>query len=190
MKKSLLTVSLLLFFLVGCEEKDVQLPEANNANERTEEITNLQTQVEELQSQLAEMKNSTELHYEQNKNILDQLLFADQKMEHILKYLPNVEKKFGYIEQFNRTNAQTTLRVQLVDMIHDDAMPNNYRLEDLEIANVTVSNDALMYTLEGVTPVKINDIDELNEIVNEHKRLFIFTIVNNKAVIISEQYLP
>ena len=189
MKKSLLSVSLILFFLVGCEEKDVQ-PEVNNANERTEEITNLQTQVEELQSQLAELKNSTEIHYEINKHTLDQLLLADEKVEHIIKHLPNVGRKFGYIEKFNRTNAETTLRVQLVDMIHDDTMPNNYRLEDLEIANVTVSNDALMYALEGVTPVKIDSIDELNEIVNEHKRLFIFTVVNNKAVIIFEQYLP
>ena len=69
-------------------------------------------------------------------------------------------------------------------------MPNNYRLEDLEIANVTVSIDALMYALEGVTPVKINDIDALNDIVNEHKRLFIFTIINDNAVLITEQYLP
>ena len=190
MKRLLLSVSLLLFFLVGCEEKDVQPPEANNANERTEEITNLQTQLEELQSQLAELKNSTEIHYEMNKHTLDQLLYADEKVEHIIKHLPNVVKKFGYIEQINRVGDETTLRVQLVDMIQDDTMPNNYRLEDLEIANVTVSIDALMYALEGVTPVKINDIDELNEIVNKHRRLFIFTIINDSAVLITEQYLP
>ena len=190
MKRLLLFVSLLLFFLVGCEEKDVQPPESNNANEQTEEITNLQTQVEELQSQLAELKNSTEIHYEMNKHTLDQLLYADEKVEHIIKHLPNVVKKFGYIEQINRVGDETTLRVQLVDMIQDDTMPNNYRLEDLEIANVTVSIDALMYALEGVTPVKINDIDALNDIVNEHKRLFIFTIINDNAVLITEQYLP
>ena len=188
MKKFLLSVSLLIFFLVGCEEKGVQ-PEENNANE-TEELTNLQIQIEGLRSQLDELESSIEFQYEQNNQSLNQLLFTDEKLEHIIKHLPNVERKFGYIELMTRNDTETTLRVQLVDMIHDDTMPNNYRLEDLEIANVTVSNDALMYTLEGVTPVKINDIDELNEIVNEHKRLFIFTIVNNKAVIISEQYLP
>jgi len=188
MKKFLLSVSLLIFFLVGCEEKGVQ-PEENNANE-TEELTNLQIQIEELRSQLDELKSSIEFQYEQNNQSLNQLLFTDEKLEHIIKHLPNVERKFGYIEQMNRNDTETTLHVQLVDMIHDDTMPNNYRLEDLEIANVTVSIDALMYALDGVTPVKINDIDELNDIVNEHKRLFIFTIINDKAVLITEQYLP
>ena len=87
MKRLLLSVSLLLFFLVGCEEKDVQPPEASNANEQSEEITNLQTQVEELQSQLAELKSSTEFQYEQNNHTLNQLLFADEKVEHIIKHL-------------------------------------------------------------------------------------------------------
>ena len=189
MKKSLLSVSLLLFFLVGCEEKDVQLPEANNANERTEEITNLQTQVEELQSQLAELKSSTEFQYDQNNLTLNQLLFTGEKVEHIMKHLPNVEKKFGYIEQIN-TGAETTLRVQLVDMVGDDTMPNNYRLDELAIDTLTVGNDVLMYALDSVSQVKIESIDELSEKVKEHKRLFIFTIISNKVVLITEQYLP
>ena len=188
MKKLLLSVSLLIFFLVGCEEKGVQ-PEENNAND-TEELTNLHIQIEELRSQLDELKSSIELQSEQNNQSLNQLLFTDEKLEHVIKHLPNVERKFGYIEQMNRKDTETTLRVQLVDMIHDDTMPNNYRLEDLEIANVTVSIDALMYALDGVTPVKINSIDELNEIVKQHKRLFIFTIINGEVVLITEQYLP
>ena len=68
MKKFLLSVSLLIFFLVGCEEKGVQ-PEENNANE-TEELTNLQIQIEELRSQLDELKSSIEFQYEQNNQQL------------------------------------------------------------------------------------------------------------------------
>ena len=191
MKKSLLPVSLILFLLVvGCEEKDVQLPEANKANEQTEEITNLQTQVEELQSQLAELKNSTEIHYEINKHTLDQLLFTDEKVEHIIKHLPNVERKFGYIEQISLTDPDTTLRVQLVEMIDDATMPNNYRMEYLEVDNLTVSNDVLIYALDSVNQVKIDSIDDFNEKIKEHERLFIFTIINDKAALITEQYLP
>lgn len=189
MKKTLLSVSLLLFFLVGCTEKDVQ-PVENNTSETTEEITNLQLQVEELQSQLAELKSSMEFHYEGNNHTFNHLLLADEKLEHIMKQLPNVEEKFGYIEQINRTDDKTTLRVQLVDMKSDDTMPNNYRLDYLEVDNLTVSNDALMYALDSVDSVKINSIDELNEKVQEHERLFIFTMINEKAVLISEQYLP
>ena len=85
MKKSLLSFSLLLLFLVGCEENNVQ-PEANNANERSEELTNIQTQVEELKGQLAELKSNTDLQYEQNNHTLNQLLLADEKVEHIIKH--------------------------------------------------------------------------------------------------------
>lgn len=147
MKKLLLSFSLLLLFLVGCEENNVQ-PEANNANERSEELTNIQTQVEELKGQLAELKSNTDLQYEQNNHTLNQLLLADEKMVHIIKHLPNVERKYGYIEQINRTDAETILRVQLVEMKEDATMPNNYRLEHLEVVeNLTVSNDPLMYVL-------------------------------------------
>ena len=190
MKKSLLPVSLILFLLVGCEEKDVQPPEANNASERTEEITNLQSQIEELQSQLAELKLITEFQYNQNNHTFNQLLFANEKVEHIMKHLPNVETKFGYIEQISLTDPDTTLRVQLVDMIDDATMPNNYRMEYLEVDNLTVSNDVLIYALDSVNQVKIDSIDDFNEKIKEHERLFIFTIINEKAALITEQYLP
>lgn len=188
MKKILLLVSVLLLFLVGCEEKDVQ-PEENNAIDETE-IVAMQTQIVELQNQLAELKTVTEFQYNQNNYTFNQLLLTDEQVEHIIKHLPNVERKFGYIEEIHHTEIETTLRVQLVDMKGDDSMPNNYRLDYLEIANLTVSNDPLMYALEGVEQVKVNSIEELNEKINEHMRLFIFTMIDDKAVMISEQYLP
>jgi hypothetical protein len=111
-------------------------------------------------------------------------------VEHIIKHLPNVERKFGYIEQISLTDPDTTLRVQLVEMIDDATMPNNYRMEYLEVDNLTVSNDVLIYALDSVNQVKIDSIDDFNEKIKEHERLFIFTIINDKAALITEQYLP
>lgn len=47
-----------------------------------------------------------------------------------------------------------------------------------------------MYVLDSVQHVKIDAIDDLNEKVKDHERLFIFTVIDNKAVLIYEQYLP
>lgn len=188
MKKSLLSLGLLLFFLVGCEEKGIQ-QDKSNADEKTE-IADLQKQIEELKNQLAEHKIVTEFQYNQNNHTLNQLLYTDEQVEHLIKHLPDVQRKFGYIEQINLTDPDITLRVQLVEMIEDPSLPNNYRLEFLEVDNLIVGYDALIYVLDGVDRVKIDSIDEFNIKIKEHQRLFKFTMINEHAVSISEQYLP
>lgn len=191
MKKSLVSVSLLLFLLMGCEGNDIQQV-SNNGNEITE-ITNLQTQIDELNHQLAELQSSTEVQFNQTnqyKELSNELIYTNEKMEHIIKHLPDIEGKLGYIEQINHTNSKTTLRVQLVEM-HDDAtLPNNYRMEKLNIDTITLSNDALLFVLDNMYPTKIASVDTLNEKIKEYERLFTFSVINDKAELISEMYLP
>lgn len=188
MKKSILTVSLLLFFIVGCEENGVQ-QEAHNEKESAE-LANLQIQLDELKDQITEMQISIETQNNQNKEFKDELLLANEQTQQLINHLPEIESKLGYIEQVNHTNSETTLRVQLIEIQEDSSMPNNYSKKNLAVETITLSNDCLIYVLDNMYPVKLAAINELDEKVKKYKHLFKYTLINNRAILISEVYLP
>lgn len=188
MKKWLLFVGLLLLFLVGCEENVVH--EQTNNEEESEELTNLQTQLDDLQKQIDELQQSTEYQNNQNKETNDNLILLNDQVQHFINHLPEIESKLGYIEQINSSNSEVTLRVQLVDMLEDSSMPNGYSINELDVETITLSNDFLIYVLDGVSPVVIKTIEQLDEKIKEHQRLLKFSLVNGKVILINQIYLP
>lgn len=75
MKKSILTVTLLLFFLVGCADNAVQQEKSNG--EESEKLTNPKTQLDELKNQIAELKTSPDTQFNLNEEINDELLLVN-----------------------------------------------------------------------------------------------------------------
>lgn len=74
-------------------------------------------------------------------------------------------------------------------MITDENDPNNYRLETGEYMELKLHDDIIIYVLDGVMS-HIVTLDDLNEKNEEYKRLFEFYIVEDEAILISEQYIP
>lgn len=180
-----LTVSICLVFFMGCDnpedstkENEVVLTEG--LVESNKQIVDLQLKVTELEETLSAFQKDTmdESNY-QNIQLYN--------LNKIVNALPDVENKYGYIESIS-DNGEVI--VNRVDMLSDESMPNGYLINNLE-KNETFKLDSktLYYTVEEVAPVNVS-LEDFKVQIQEYPRLMIFTIIDEKVIIVSQQYLP
>ncbi|MGM8216740.1 hypothetical protein ACLIA0_14485 [Bacillaceae bacterium W0354] len=112
------------------------------------------------------------------------------QLEHLLANIPSIGYKQGYIEAFKEDEMQTSLLIKFAVMEKDNEAPNGFVIKEKESEYVEAANNIEIFFLEGTELHNLKSIDELESKVNEHDRLFNIYLVNNKIIMLSEQYVP
>ena len=97
-----------------------------------------------------------------------------------------MEAKYGYIESISENNEVTVKRV---DMLTDVNRPNGYRIEDLNQNETFKLEENMLYFVVYEVAPEMVDFAEFKKQAVESK-LFTFTIVDGKLLVVKEQYLP
>ncbi|MDR4886037.1 hypothetical protein RGU12_00575 [Fredinandcohnia sp. QZ13] len=189
MKKTNLLFVLFLFFVAGCMNSE-NIQKVNNASILNDDkLLHLEKRINELEKMQMEFQSLSKSDSTDNNDVYDQLEIRLLQVEHIINHIPELEVKLGYIEESQSHQSKNSIRVQLIEMLDDNNSPNNYRIEKKGYIDIALSNDVLIYTLDGLNSEKVL-VEELQSKINEYHRLFTFHIVDEKAILITEKYLP
>lgn len=186
----MMIVSMLL--LVGCTKEDavpangkdeaekIDIHQIASQQKTESQFKELQEKVDELQEEVAFLKSSqAESDHHQ--------YFEIMTASHLLNFLPDIKVKLGYIEQMEESGE---IEIKLVDFVHDESAPNNYRIDDLNTTeSYSLNEEALFITLEGVTPQEVTR-EEFQEQISTHPRFMKLHLINEEIVLAAEQYLP
>jgi len=196
MKKFVLICFTVAIILNGCSEQTEQDKTVNGANkglsnELLEKIDDIEASISLIEEQLTQLQSDFDDEKENahDQMLIEELSFRTSQTEHLLKHIPTLNILNGYIEQISKTESDVILYIQQVEMITDENDPNNYRLETGGYMELNLHDDIIIYVLDGVMS-HIVTLDDLNEKNEEYKRLFEFYIVEDEAILISEQYTP
>lgn len=194
MKKWMFICLIVVIILNGCiKQNEHEKTDINTNNEQTnevlEKIDDIEDSIKLLEEQMANLQNEFEVEKDHNQIDFEHLSIHTSQNKHLLKHIPNIKILNGYIENINKTESEVILQIQKIDLIIDENEPNNYRLESGEFMEIILHDDILIYVLDGTNPYIVTH-EDLNDKNEEYKRLFEFYIVEDKAILVSEQYLP
>lgn len=181
MKKRFLIGMVGIILLAGCDNsQETATPQADSVaveglkSSVAKQVSDLQMQVDQLQQRLDAVD-------EENG---DQGL-ALYTLNHIINATSDVEVQYGYIESI----SENKVTVKRVDMITDLNRPNGYRLEELDRNETFLLDETMLYfVVYEVAPELVDFADFKKQAVSS--KLFTFTIVDGKLLVIKEQYLP
>lgn len=178
-------VVLCVVLLGGCVNSEVTTTE--NETALKENIVELDTQLADTQVMVKELEETLTAFQSDQMNSSNYQSIELNKLKQIVNALPNVENKHGYIESIS-DNGEVI--VKRIDMLSDDTMPNGYRLEDLgKNETFQLNSETLYYTVSEVFPVPVS-LEDFKAQIQEYPRLMIFTTVDNKVIVVNQQYLP
>lgn len=181
MKKRFLVGMVGIILLAGCDNsQETATPQADSVaveglkSSVAKQVSDLQMQVDQLQQRLDAVD-------EENG---DQGL-ALYTLNHIINATSDVEVQYGYIEGI----FENKVTVKRVDMITDLNRPNGYRIEELDRNETFLLDETMLYfVVYEVAPELVDFADFKKQAVSS--KLFTFTIVDGKLLVIKEQYLP
>lgn len=182
MKRKIFMSAMLATLLVGCN--DAEETSKNDADKlATEEVqSNIDQQVSDLKIKIEEMQQNMDgFNEEIGAQGLEQYV-ANQITQESAK----VEIKYGFIKSISE-NGEVT--VDRVNMLADSEAPNGYKIEELNMDEVFQLNEKMMYFVVNEVAPEIVDFHEFKE----HElveRLFTFTIIEGKLIMVKQQYLP
>ena len=168
--------------LVGCDNS--QETTKNDVDTRAVEAirASMDKQVSDLQQQLDELQQRLDAVDQENGHQGLELYTLNQ----IIRATSDVEAKYGYIESISENNEVTVKRVE---MLTDLNRPNGYRIDDLHKNETFQLDENMLYFVVYEVAAEMVDFTEFKKQAVESK-LFSFTIVDGKLLVIKEQYLP
>ena len=181
MKKRFLVGMVGIILLAGCDNsQETATPQADSVaveglkSSVAKQVSDLQMQVDQLQQRLDAVD-------EENG---DQGL-ALYTLNHIINATSDVEAKYGYIESI----SENKVTVKRVEMVTDSSRPNGYRIDELNQNEEFLLDETMLYfVVYEVAPELVDFADFKKQAVSS--KLFTFTIVDGKLLVIKEQYLP
>jgi septal ring factor EnvC (AmiA/AmiB activator) len=192
-----ISVLFILFLCVGCvntskETNNVESSEQlNNLQESVnKELAQLENEIMNKDKKIIELQQELESIRTQHKETTEEMRNTLMINDYLLKQLPNIVQKQGYInELIKNNNGEYDLTIDFAKMVEDDSAPNGFHLENdrVEKEKILAKNEIDIYTLDGAK-IKFSSFEEL--IKNEHKGLYNLFFMNNQLVLIVEQYLP
>ncbi|MER1958321.1 MAG: hypothetical protein ABS942_13155 [Solibacillus sp.] len=181
MKKSFFIGIVGAMLLVGCDNSQ----ETTTTNTDSVEVevlkSSMEKQVTELQQRLDELQLRLDAVDEENG---DQGL-ALYTLNHIINATSDVEAKYGYIESI----SENKVTVKRVEMVTDSSRPNGYRIDELNQNEEFLLDETMLYFVVHEVAPELVDYTEFKQQAVGSK-LFTFTIVDGKLLVIKEQYLP
>ena len=186
MKKILFSMFLIIIIVSGC-----------SSQEDNKKLDELQSRLDDLMEQVIDI-NERQLQFEEEFKFYDSQQSLDTnnhhtrlyQLEHLVKYLPNIELKKGYILEVIKEDNSIKLAIDFKRMISDDNQPNGYRIEEMEDELVELTEETDIYMLENHSREIYVPIEELEEKLNEYTRFINFYFVDGKVLLMTEQYLP
>ena len=181
-----------MLLLAGCTKEDDLKDHTSSGEDKNleDQILQLNHQLKESENQILELKNL----YEQNANstteYYNELNTKIYMLENILYKLPNLEVRHSYINEMKLDGTNVELEVTLANMLDDEDAPNGYSIEEKEKRNILVDNEASFFVLEGTSMTQVPSVEELQPIIDRSKRFFKLYIVNDRILMLAEQYLP
>ncbi len=182
MKKRFFMGTILAMFLVGCDNSQETVVKDADTGAVEGIKASMEKQVDDLQLQVDELKQRLDAVDEENGYQGLELYTLNQ----IIKATSDVEAKYGYIESISENNEVTVKRV---DMLTDVNRPNGYRIEDLNQNETFKLDENMLYFVVYEVAPEMVDFAEFKKQAVESK-LFTFTIVDGKLLVVKEQYLP
>ena len=182
MKKTSVFLFLVTILLFGCDNS--QETATNDAGTvAVEQIKlSMEKQVTDLQQHVDELQQRLDAVDEENGYQGLELYTLNQ----IMRATSDVEVNYGYIEGISEKNEVT---VKGVEMLTDANRPNGYRIEDLNQNETYKLDETMLYfVVYEVTPEMV-DFNEFKKQAVVSK-LFSFTRVDGKLLVVKEQYLP
>ncbi|MFY3792290.1 hypothetical protein ACOQFO_11510 [Ureibacillus sp. MALMAid1270] len=193
MKSTFIYLALFILLVVGCTKEEIDTPTSSN-----DDFEELEIEVAKLSEKLVESEKKIEelttLIDQENRNDIEVYNEINSRiyiLESLMSHIPNLETRFGYINEVNVDGSSITLEIQFADMKQDDSAPNGFVIEEKEVSIVTLDPNASYFILvDGVKISNVGTVDELEEAVNEYSRLFKIYMANDEIVMLTEQYIP
>lgn len=193
MKLKVAMIGWSVLLLASCKEEDVLVLEekqqlekqvytlSEQLNSRDEELESIKNQLTELQS----MVENSDLNEKYSE--LDKRLYM---LEGLIEKLPNLEKRFAFVKGLSMNGTNAVLDVQFVNMFDDDEAPSGFSIEEEEAGRVTVDMDAQFFVLENMKMTEVPTLEEFQQILDGHERLYELYMSGKHILMMKEQYLP
>lgn len=191
-KLRFINACILLALLIGCtKEEGIEQTAATTVNEDLEEqLSQLNDQLIESDNKINELYAMLENRIRSENDAYHELHTKIYMMENLLSHVPGIESRQGFVNDVNINGPTLTIEVRFAEKIEDDEAPNGFVIEEQETNLVTVDLAANYFILEGDKLQFLRTVDEFKEAVNEYDRFFNIYIVEDKVVMLTEQYLP
>lgn len=209
MKKTLILI-LLFIFLMGCTNHAEKVSsDPNNAqiidqlNQMKEEfqkelevvnneLAHLSAKLESKDKEIQMLKEKVEFNNPFSNSYVKELNDNIRIIDQIVTNFPELTVRQGYINGVIGEGSDLYFKIDFAMMVHNDgSSPNNFHIENEkeEYVKVKAVQDVEMYTIDGVIPYFVS-LDKFEKDIKEYKRLFNLYFVNDKLVLVKEQYLP
>ncbi|MCM3637018.1 hypothetical protein M3152_04730 [Sporosarcina luteola] len=191
-KLRVIYAGILLVLLVGCtkEEGAEQTATTKVNGDLEEQLSQLNEQLIESENKIKELYVMLESRARDENEAYNELHNKIYIMENLLSRVPGINSRQGFVKDVNTGGATITLEVKFAEKKEDNEAPNGFVIEEQETKIVTVDLDANYFILKGDKLQTIPTADEFKEAANEYDRFFNIYIVENKIVMLTEQYLP
>ncbi|WP_262173644.1 hypothetical protein [Saccharococcus sp. Marseille-Q5394] len=191
-KLRVIYAGILLVLLVGCtkEEGAEQTATTKVNGDLEEQLSQLNEQLIESENKIKELYVMLESRARDENEAYNELHNKIYIMENLLSRVPGINSRQGFVKDVNTSGATITLEVKFAEKKEDNEAPNGFVIEEQETKIVTVDLDANYFILKGDKLQTIPTADEFKEAANEYDRFFNIYIVENKIVMLTEQYLP
>lgn len=177
----------MLIIVYGCQpvkgEKEVSktetFTEENNTSAQQSKFEEIEERLVEAESRLARLESLSEIQSELINRNGTHLI----QMQHLLKRMPTLEVKKGYITNFD---SQEKLQVQLVNFLVKPDAPNGFELEKTDIVPMKLDSQALIYNELGGYEVSLDEFLSRKE----DYRFYEIYLMNNEIIMLTEMYIP
>jgi len=192
--KKLLILLVSVFLLTSCSNKASrneeritnQLAEINKEIERLDkELLSFENQLAEKTKKMVELEELVESLKYSDRESINQLSTLVAMNEKLIKHLPEITRKQGYILQVNEHD----MIVDYANWEQKADEPNGGHIVDQEgdHEKVSLHSNVEVYILNGAT-IGYKPFDEFDP--TDHEGLYDLYFVNNKVVLIAEKYIP
>lgn len=190
-KLRIICVGILLVLLVGCtKEEGAEHTTIHEYNKLEDQLSQLNDQLIESDNKIKELYAILESRARDNNDAYSELHNKIYMMEKILAYVPSIKSRQGFVKDVDTSGATITIEVTFAEKREDNEAPNGFVIKERETNLVTVDLAASYFILKGDKLHTLQTVDEFKKAVNEYDRFFNLYIVEDKVVMITEQYLP
>lgn len=199
--KKLLKISIILVsiaLLIGCSndsiDKNEQAYKNKEIENHTNEITELKKELESLQQEMESIRKTVE----DNMLLKDTVINLNNevnKLRAVIENLPGVEIKLAYINNIKEENETIEFKVDFITWItgEGDDFPNGFKIinETEENKSLYVSLDTPVYIIDSMKQKNITLKSFIEGYKNQQfKTPYRLYIIENKIILIEEQYVP
>ncbi|WP_202080145.1 hypothetical protein [Caldalkalibacillus salinus] len=185
MRNILFTIIVCIMVITGCSVQNTQ-SSAFDEGELTEKVASLEEHINDYEEELQELRGLVDTHKAMYTEQANMTRIELTQLKHLINHLPNITHRQGYLDLISNETAT----IQLAYKIESDEAPNGFMIEEGEQEVKNVSEDVMIYILEGTQLKSLDSVNALSETLKDHQRLFDLYFLQGELLLVSEVYLP